>query len=345
MTIKRIFKLTVLLLGIASCNNGLKEVSTPELNILITNNSGVETTTFKVGDTINYIFSGGNPDNIYFYSGEIGYRYKYKGSDSDTSSAVFLKFATAKNITGNGSLALLVSNDYTGYTGNRNIDSLNVSKATWTDISDRAQWAMSSSTTQSGSISLKDYALQGKPISLAYRYDATGGVTQAKYTISQISLRHYARDTSYLLDTTLYALPTILPSWTYSEGWARIWTINPNAPFVVTNTSTPTNADYSGSATTSFVHSGDTTSALLAAQSWLVSGPIDLSRVIPEVNLPIKNSTENIDLIHKGFYASQNANFTYQYTRAGTYVVVFKLYNGSIDRSEYTLKKFTITVQ
>lgn len=344
MKFSTILKSAVVLSFLSSCSSALKDVSTPELDIKISNNAGTETTTFNVGDTINYNFAG-QVDNISFYSGEIGYRYKYEGSDSDTSTNVVYKFATAKNVAGAATLTLLISTDFKGYMGVRATDSANVNAAHWTDISSRASWATGTTTVQSGSISLSDYAAKNTPISLAYRYDGVAGATQTKYTVSAISLRHYARDTSYLIDSSAYIIPALTPAWSYSGGWGRILTQNKNAPFVVTNGSSTSTLDNSITTTTSFVHSGDTSAAKLASQTWLVSGPIDLRKVLPETNIALKNATENMANIHKGFYASQFANFTYQYMRPGQYEVVFKLYNGTIDKSAYSLKKFTITIK
>ncbi|WP_316811775.1 DUF5017 domain-containing protein [Pedobacter heparinus] len=68
---KRIFLFPILFLLVSACNK--KEVVAPDFKVGIEQDK----TTFKVGEQINFIFSG-NPNYITFYSGETGRMYEFR---------------------------------------------------------------------------------------------------------------------------------------------------------------------------------------------------------------------------------------------------------------------------
>ncbi len=344
MQLKIISFSAILLLGMASCS---KDIPMSELNFEVTTiNNKLETTTnFKIGDTINFKFSG-NPDRITFFSGEIGNRYEFKDRVSDTSSNVVFNFLSSINTSGaSGTMKLLVSTDFAGYKQNNAVDSLAVNKAMWADISSRAIWATNATATASGNINLADYATQKKPIYMAFRYEAMAATTQSRWTLNGFSIRHTIADTSYLINSTNLIVPTVFPAWSASQGWGTINSINPLIKFVLFSGAAATTASASLSATTSFGITGATVaSSAVATENWLVAGPLDLFKVLPDAGLSIKDMSENAMNISKGFYTSFIGNYTYRFTTRGTYNVVFLASNDTRYGQKTVAKTIKIVV-
>lgn len=323
MESKYIIFVAVAALTLISCTKEIRE-NDSDFNVECINTALQPATTFKVGDTVSFRFTG-NPDRISFFSGEMGRRYEYRDRITDSSTRTVFNFKSALNTAGtSGTLKLLVSTDFAGYKQNNALDAAAVTTAVWTDISSRATWASGAAPTASGSISLADYAVQNKPVHLAFRYEADEAVTQAKWTLSDMSVRHHIADTSYLIDSTNFILPVNFPAWAVSPGWGSINQANPLIRFVLYSGTTATTALSSVAGTTSFVITGEGSAAnAVATQNWIVTGPLDLRKVLPDAGIPIKEMSENAMQMSKGFYASLNANYTYKFTRPGTYNVVF----------------------
>ena len=90
-------------------------------------NASPSGTTFKVGDTVRFAFSG-KADNIAFYSGEPGFSYKYKDRTS-ADGIPQLEFSSyLQNKGETNTLRLLISTDFNGA-----YDSVGIRRATWTD--------------------------------------------------------------------------------------------------------------------------------------------------------------------------------------------------------------------
>jgi hypothetical protein len=252
---------------------------------------------------------------------------------------------------------LLVSTGFPGYTQINTTDSTNLLASYpsgWTDISDRVTWATTDTATVSA-ISLDDFAAAGAPIYLALRYTAPAGVAQSKWTVSALGLRHYLADTAYCIDSTTLTLPTAFPAWTISPGWGEISVANPLVKFAPSNPYYgPTGADsylYSPSSsatTTSFAVTGSTTAgAAVATETWMLSGPINLHRVLPDGGLVVKDITTNASttLYSSGGIVNTWANFSYKFTRRGTFEVTFLAANSTNAGENTTLKTITITIQ
>ncbi|QQT28149.1 DUF5017 domain-containing protein [Sphingobacterium spiritivorum] len=291
-------------------------------------NSGTKATQFKVNDTLNFKFTG-NPDRITFYSGEVGSMYANRERTSDPSPDNTLRFFTNRGTAGSGGLKLLLSTDNMLYTQFNNKDSLSIPAANWKDISDRVTWANGASNIQSGDISLNTETTTGSgTVWLAFKYTAPAGVAQSTWTVGNIDLRHKSGSTIYTILTSAIVVPTTFPTFTVSPGWGSVnvsnslikWAYNGGSagdPKIGQSLS-------SNTGTQSFVIRGNTNAATaLESESWIVTGPIDLKRVLPDVGLSVKNKTENAEIVSKGFYASPKANFTYKFTTPGTYEMVF----------------------
>jgi len=339
MSNKNISKVIFVFLLFVSCSKSFDN-SNVVFDALTINNAKQPTTTFKAGDTVNFIFTG-NPDQITFFSGEKGRRYAFKDKVSDTSSDVKLYFSTILNTAGaSGAVSLLISTDYKGYIQNNALDSIAVSQSNWQDISSRAFFATNATSTASGAVNLADYAVAKKPIHIAFKYTAVATVTQSRWTISNIGLRHKTADSTFTIDSTALILPSLFPTWAISPGWGAINVKNPLVRY---------SPNVSTSTTTFFGITGSTIAAnALSTENWLVSGPIDLSRVFPDAGRIVKDITTNASTSN---YSSSNANsplfanYAYRFMRPGTYTISFLAVNSNRDSQNTFVKDIIVTVQ
>jgi hypothetical protein len=329
----------LLLAIIASCK---KQVPSVPLSFDVTaaNNNQQVTNTFKVNDTVNFVFSG-NPDRVTFFSGEVGHRYDYRDRVTDTSTNVGMTFTSAQNTVGtSGKMSLLVSTDFAGYAQNNSIDSVNVAKATWTDISSRALFATNATSKASGAVNLSDYAKSAKPLFIALKYTAIANTTQSKWTISGIGVKHKTVDTTFVIDSSALVLPTAFPAYAVSPGWGTVNVANNTIKFSPAITTT---------AATSFVVTGATTAATaVATENWIITGPLDLHRVLPDAGIAVKDMTSNASTT---IYGSPNAftaafaNYSYKFTKRGTYNVTFLVSNSNVSKDNASVKTLQIVIK
>lgn len=262
-------------------------------------------TTFSLADTAQFNFSG-KADVITFFSGEPGKNYEFRNRISDTSSNVQLRFSTTTTVATSGSLSLLISNNLAGA-----LDATSISSATWTDITSRAAIATGTTTVASGTVSLADFALQKKPVYIAFKYNATAATTQRKWTISGLTLNHVLIDKTY----TIGDMTSVYPS----QGWLGVDVKNSAVNW-----------------TTSLVITGATNATTAVdTEDWIVMGPVDLSRVVPDAGTPIKTIAEGMEKFP----------FKYKYATTGSYNAVFVASNVNRDAAESTVKTIPITVQ
>ena len=338
MSLKNIIFVLLLLQAVA-CSKSIK-LKDLDFEVVAVNSAKVPTTTFTRGDTVNFIFSG-NPDYITFFSGEKGRRYAFRDRISDTSTNVKFSFATALNTAGtSGTLSLLASTDLIPYTQTNAIDSINVSKATWTNISNRAVFSTGTTTTPSGVIDLSDFARMGKPLHFAFKYTANAATIQRRWTISNMSLRHFTADTVFTIDSTNLILPNLFPTWSASPGWGQINVINPAIRF---------SPLVSTAVTSSFSIAGATVAATAtASENYLVSGPLDLQRVLPDAGVVVKDQTtraSNSSYSSTTSSAPLNANYAYRFMAPGTYTVTFVASNANISEQTSVVKNIVIEVR
>lgn len=267
--------------------------------------TSVNQAALKKTDTAVFQFSG-NPDFITFYSGETGGRYEFRNRTSDTSTNVQLKFSTATTTATNGTLSLLVSTDFTG-----SFDSTGIANAAWTDLNNRVKFATGTATVASGTISLADFAAAKKPVYLAFKYAAVAGVAQKKWTITGFTLDHVLPDKTYTIGNMTAVTPSL--------GWKSTDIKNPAVNW-----------------TSALVISGATSATTaVVTEDWVIMGPVDLSRVLPDDGVVLKAITENMNKFP----------FRYQYSRIGSYEATFVASNANRDAFETIVKKVTIVVQ
>lgn len=272
----RILSILFVVLTLASCS---REIPVDDLTFSVRPVTDYVNTL----DSVRFIFTG-KPDYITFYSGEPGKRYEYRNRISDTSTNVQLRFSSATTTATNGTLQLLVSSDFSG-----ELSAENVAKSNWINITSRATLATGTTVVSSGDISLADFASQRKPVYIAFRYMAQAGSVQRRWTITGLTLSHILPEKTYIIGNMTATPP--------SPGWIALDAKNPLV-------------NWSGS----LVITGATTAATaVETDDWMVMGPVDLSRVLPDEGSPIKSLTEGMDKFP----------FVYRYTSAGNYKAVF----------------------
>jgi hypothetical protein len=297
----------------ASCN---KEIKLESLSF----DAKPDAASYQVGDTTIFNFTG-KPDNITFYSGVVGKRYDFRERTS-ADGVPQLQFTTALN-TGMqpNSLSLLVSSDFTGAV-NPSLDSATLVSANWTDISSRAQWATSGTTVASGVVDLSDFAAAGRPVYIAFKYNADTGSIQNKWTIKKFSVRNVLNDgTAYTIDT--------LPVFTTVANYGNSSGLPGWAAKTVANSYNWTLRD------TALLITGATTIAAATepAEAWAITGPINLKKVTPDAGTVIQN------------IANYLPSYSYVYSKPGTYEAVFVASNINASTQNSVVKKMAVTVQ
>lgn len=269
-------------------------------------NASPSGTTFKVGDTVRFAFSG-KADNIAFYSGEPGFSYKYKDRTS-ADGIPQLEFSSyLQNKGETNTLRLLISTDFNGA-----YDSAGIRKATWTDITDQAVLSTGADKTPSGIIDLSAFAKQLKPAYIAFRYQGyySDVLKQPTWSIRTFDIKHVLPDKV----STIVAADKV--------GWAAFDLKNPTVAWAV-----PTSGQV-------VINGSIANSTKEDNEDWLISRAFDLRTVTRDASVSIQDlGSASID----GYY--------YIYTRPGTYTATFVAFNHSVDEQKEVVREFTITVQ
>ncbi len=276
-----------------------KEVSTVSFNVTTTS------TTFNVGDSVVFTMAG-NPDYIVFYSGETGSKYENRNRDTAFGTPTLSFLSAALNGSDTGTLHLMLSTNFSGI-----YDSSHVKNANWTDITNLVKLPTKNNDTLfSGNISLFDFIHKDTPIYVAFKYaDQQNGITsQRTWLIQNLVLKNILQDST---STTLLDLPNSVWLGVNMLNSAAIWSIS----------------------TTAFKISGGNATAP-SNEDWLVSQPINLTRVTPDVGTSIKTFT---DPILKSYY--------HVFKKPGTYSIVFDAINANSNGSQETLRTINITVK
>lgn len=292
----------VVLLCLCACKKGYTGVETPSFNVT------VDSATYGVGKPVTFHFSG-TADVITFFSGAPGSEYKYKDRTTvdGTPQMQFTSYRQfgAAAATADTTLKLMVSTNF------RNVFDLeNLKAATWTDISDRAQFSTGADNTPSGVITLADFNKKDSPVYLAFKYhDFKSAVSQRTWTIKNILVQNKLPDSS---------LATVATS----------ATINWGALDVLNNTK---------------VWSFSTTQIQMAGgaigtddnEDWIISQPLYFGRIARAVGISIRSNPTAVlnDYTFAGFSSS------------GTYTVSFEAINASKWDNRQLLKELTITVR
>ena len=301
---------------------------------------------YKVGDTIKFLLSG-NPDQVIFYSGEVGMKHENTERTLGTGTAK-LVFQTSlqKGVLTNGdSLRLLVSSNLKGY------DSVSIVKATWTDITSRnTKWpaAISTAFTTSDSINLTDFNNDSINIAFRYKGKKSATVTQQKWLIQGFSLVNILPDGT---KTGLFAPPQIAGGTAASAfantGWVEASLKNNTLPgFNAWNVGTANTSASKAvknpngiSIVTAYPITFDPglTTGNDDNDDWLITSKVNLKQVKADFGVPIKNA---VALTLTKF----NAVPASYYKIPGTYTATFVAFNLDIAKTQKVVRNVTFTV-
>lgn len=148
-------------------------------------------TTYKAGEPITFKLSGGEVQRIAFYSGEPMNDYAFKGGRFADVKGTGVTMSFTSSLTNgtqaaqlpalgnqNNQLTVLASTNFDG-----DYSTLaKVKAATWTDITRRFKLGTNTTFLTSGTISIKDLVVAGKPLYIAFKYvtkpQATNGIAR-----------------------------------------------------------------------------------------------------------------------------------------------------------------------
>ena len=302
--------------------------------------------TYKVGDTVKFLLSG-SPDQVIFYSGEVGMRYENteRFTGTGTAKLVFQSSLQKGVLTNGDSLRLMVSSNLKGY------DSISIVKATWTDITSRnTKWpaAISTAFTTSDSINLTDFNNDSINIAFRYKGKKSATVTQQKWLIQGFSLVNILPDGT---KTGLFAPPQIAGGTATSAfantGWVEaslknntlpgfnawnVGTANISAAKAVKNPNgIPIVTAYPITFDPGLTTGNDDN------DDWLITSKVNLKQVKADFGVPIKNA---VALTLTKF----NAVPATYYKIPGTYTATFVALNLDIEKTQKVVRNVTFTV-
>ncbi|WP_276363675.1 DUF5017 domain-containing protein [Daejeonella sp. H1SJ63] len=352
----KIYSIIAAALFMASCEKPTLDAETPAFDVT------AEKTTVKAGEVIKFKISGGETQNISFYSGEL-----LKQFESNTGRVVdvagqgaTLAFSSSVQLgTQANQVSLLASTNFTG-------DYSSVAKvkaATWVDITSRFKLGTSAAFLASGTVDVSDLIVAGKPIYFAFRYNtkaqATNGIAR------QWFIQTFTLNSKKLLDNTL----TLTIADQASTGFRIVDDLKDKAPALSSVTATrltlqgntylnaglpqfdpknpifdplnpiynPKEPAYQPTAVYKPFVPFDPASPYNDPESehWAVSKGITIDKVDlgPDWSTAIKGLTSPV-----------LSEYRYTYAKAGTYKAVFVASNGNIDQQKKVTKEISITV-
>lgn len=328
-------------LMLSACDKTLEEKQVT-FDVSSTKTNGQASDTFTEKDTIVYQFNG-NAEVVKLYSGVVGQRYEFK----DRISAKGIPQLTFSTIRATGaqanSLQLLVSSDFQGVVAkSKTVQGVvtqdtaatmsNIAKANWTDISTRATWSTGATTAvSSGIIDLSDFD-KGVPVFIAFKYIATAGTIQNKWTISALSLNNVLPDNTVYTQANFAAPNQSITNYgvnTPGLGWLSTFdeAVNEKKYRWVYSSGI-------GAAGT-LVITGATTAptATSGAEAWAIMGPVDLRKVSPDAGLAIKD----VNKLLKSYSVAPT------YTE-GKYKVTFVASNNTVKGTSEVVRQLPIAI-
>lgn len=351
-----IYSIIAAVLFMASCEKPALDAETPVFDVT------TEKATVKAGEAVKFKITGGESQNISFYSGEL-----LKQFESNTGRIVdvagqgaTLAFSSSVQVgTQANQVSLLASTNFSG-----DYSSLTkVKAATWVDITSRFKLGTGTAFLASGTADVSDLILAGKPIYFAFRYNtkaqATNGIAR------QWFVQTFTLNSKKLLDNTL----TLTIADQAKTGFRIVDDLSGKAPALSSVTATrltlrgntylnaglpqfdaanpifdpknpiynPREPGYQPSAVYKPFVPFDPTSPYNDPESehWAISSAIAIDKIDlgPDWSAGIK-----------GLTSPALSEYRYTYAKAGTYKATFIAANGNIDQQKKVVKEISITV-
>ena len=247
----------LLLVGLAACMED--EAPSVKLNVAL------DKQVYQVGEPVTFKLNG-NPDNIVFYSGEVGHNYAYKErfhADGDLL-VKFNSWVRYGDIYHN--LKFLVSSDFSGI-----YDKENVEAATWIDLSDKFRFSVGDDQTPSGEVNLKEYvgAAEDARLFVAFRYEDEEKARQNNWIIRSIALDCVSAEG---VRSSLATMPTMGWKVVDFENPAVTWNVSSTSQILIDGgTNQPKNVD------------------------WVISQAFDVRKITPDTGVALKNISTTMD--------------------------------------------------
>lgn len=283
-----------------------------------------EKTTYKIGEQVNFQITGGDAQQITFYSGKVGNAYDFRTAKRiDQLNELYLAFDTHNTATANeGFPKVLISSDFDG-----NFVFANVKAATWKDMSNRFVWGApavwQTGWTSSGALNnLYDLVKDSKSFYIAYQYyvpdrtAVTGSVPAAGWRTRNNVLTGVTK-----FGTTQTIASNAAASWN--------WSLVLNNPLVTSRTVV--------AGTTILLEPPAATSSYYKQEYevWAVSKKFDIG----EIDL---GTDKGVGL--KQYIDPPISQHTTTYNAAGTYKVVFVASNTTAGDSKQNVKELNIII-
>lgn len=247
----------LLLVGLAACMED--EAPSVKLNVAL------DKQVYQVGEPVTFKLNG-NPDNIVFYSGEVGHNYAYKEryhADGDLL-VKFNSWVRYGDIYHN--LKFLVSSDFSGI-----YDKENVEAATWIDLSDKFRFSVGDDQTPSGEVNLKECvgAAEDARLFVAFRYEDEEKARQNNWIIRSIALDCVSAEG---VRSSLATMPTMGWKVVDFENPAVTWNVSSTSQILIDGgTNQPKNVD------------------------WVISQAFDVRKTTPDTGVALKNISTTMD--------------------------------------------------
>lgn len=304
-----LFIITFLVLTFTSCKKNtsgfVDDISSFDVN--------PRSLTVSVNDSVRFDLSG-NPDVISFYSGEIGRVYDFRDRTVLNGGSLLLKFETRVINRPADTLDVLVSSNFSGI-----YDSTNVVNATWKSLNNKLLFPTPSTPLNtfipSGLnpgmfLNITDSLVAGQPFYLAFRYTIlrTNNIEWSVGKLGVYNIFNNGTPNATVLDSTNNNTGGFVPvALREPTRWSRTSTL-----YKCLNSST----------------------AVIGAQHYYISRPLNPNAVNPDAPIGIKNISQN-----------PLKYFAFKYSMPGTYKVAFVASNARLEMNQSSVKEFTIIVQ
>ncbi|MDR6782151.1 hypothetical protein ABIE26_001360 [Pedobacter africanus] len=265
----------------------------------------LEKSSYKVGESVRFIIKG-KPENLVFWSGEVGRKYEFRTRTVVEGNAISLNFKTFAQFgltpIDQSVIKLYISTDFNG-----KYDATNVKAATWEDITSKAVLSSGLDQTPSGLIDLSSFAARNKNMALALVYKTTvikPEAQQNRWVIRSFDLK----------STNQQGEETVLANMA-NAGWTAF--------------------NFSGPATNWSISSAQ----LLTVRNnteldddWVVTKQFNPNSATPDVGEPIKNISQKL------------TDYTRVYNKAGVYKITFVATNANLERSATVVKEIELNI-
>jgi hypothetical protein len=323
---RNIFLATLLGLSVTSCKRNplelepLSSFTAKADSMSVANDSAY----YQLGSITTFNFTG-NPATVTFYSGEVGKRYNNRSRTSANGRPLLIFTHALNSGTQDSTLRVMLSSDFKGNVpGDSAATANNIAAANWSDITPAKIRNKTASAIDT--IDLSSFATAGKKVVVAFKYSAVAASVQNRWTITNLALNNYLPDNTQYTIANLNAANSPLTNYgvtDFSPGWVGQNIIN-TYKWAITTSGTPSLI---------IAGAGTIAEAVSNTEAWVVLGAVDLTKVTPDIGVPIK------DIV-----AKPGLPYTYRYPVKGRFDAFFEAGNGSIYDSGTIARKIPIVI-